>query len=160
MPSGRVKRSSAKARGVPRVVVVAARFHASITDSLLSACLTELRRLGIPDSQVLVIRVPGAFEIPVTVMRASRIRSVGALIALGAIVRGQTFHYDLVALETARGLQQAALASGKPVIFEVLAADTLELCRARALEGDSDNKGASAARAAVEMMQTLKELPR
>jgi 6,7-dimethyl-8-ribityllumazine synthase len=141
---------------VGRFAVVAARFNSGITDSLLKACLAELARLGVPPADIEVVRVPGAFEVPVTALALAQREDVDAVICLGAVIRGQTLHYELVAGETARGIMAVALMTWKPVIFEILAADTIQLCAARAKSGDRDNKGASAARAAVEMVDTLK----
>lgn len=142
---------------IPYAVVVA-RFNEHVTERLLKACLDEFSRLGVCECQVQVVHVPGAFEIPVTALKLAQKKNVRAVVCLGAVVRGQTFHYELVAQEAARGIQDVALKTGKPVIFEVLAADTMALCEARAKEGDRDNKGASAARVAVEMAGILERM--
>jgi 6,7-dimethyl-8-ribityllumazine synthase len=141
-----------------KYAVVVARFNAFITDKLLKACLDEFSRLKVCACEIQVVFVPGAFELPVTALKLARKKNIQAVICLGAVVKGQTFHYELVAQESARGIQEVALLTGKPVVFEVLAADTIGLCAARAKEGDRDNKGASAARVAVEMVQTLKAI--
>ncbi len=141
-----------------KYAIVVARFNAFITDQLLKACLDEFSRLKVCSCEIQVVPVPGAFELPVTALKLARKKNIQAVICLGAVVKGQTFHYELVAQESARGIQEVALLTGKPIVFEVLAADTLELCVARAKEGDRDNKGASAARVAVEMVTTLKAI--
>lgn len=141
-----------------KYAVVVARFNPSITDHLLEACLDEFSRLKVCACEILVVSVPGAFELPITALKLARKRNIQAVICLGAVIKGQTLHYELVAQECARGLQEVALLTGKPVIFEVLAADTISLCAARAQKGDRDNKGASAARVAVEMAKTLKAI--
>lgn len=138
--------------------VVVARFNESITASLLKACLAEFARLGVKEKDLQVVHVPGAFELPVTAMKLAQKKNIKAVVCLGAVIRGQTLHYELVAQEAARGIMDVSLRTGKPVIFEVLAADTVALCQARAKAGDRDNKGASAARAAIEMAATLKAL--
>jgi len=140
------------------IAIVVASFNAHITENLLEACLGELVRLGVAASKVAVVRVPGAFEIPVAALRLAQKKAVRAVICLGAIVKGETLHYDLVAQESTRGIQEVALKTGKPVVFEVLAADTMALCEARARKGDRDNKGASAARVAVEMIRVLSKI--
>lgn len=142
---------------VPYAVVVG-RFHERITENLLKACLDEFSRLGVCECRIQVVRVPGAFEMPVTALKLARKRNIQAVICLGAVVKGETLHYELVAQEAARGILEVSLMTGKPVVFEVLAADTISLCEARARVGDRDNKGASAARVAVEMVETLKGL--
>lgn len=147
-----------KAAVKPRFAVVVARFNAPITDSLLKACLDEFSRLGVCECEVKVVPVPGAFEIPVTALHLARQKNIEAVVCLGAVIRGETYHYELVANETARGIMEASLLTSKPVVFEILAADTIQLCEARALAGDRDNKGASAARVAVEMANTLKDI--
>jgi 6,7-dimethyl-8-ribityllumazine synthase len=138
--------------------IVVAKFHEHISERLLKACLDEFSRLGICECQVKVVHVPGAFEIPVTALKLTSQKSIRAVICLGAVIRGQTLHYELVAGECARGAQAVALQTGKPVIFEVLAADTVALCEERAKEGDRNNKGASAARVAVEMAELFKKI--
>ncbi len=143
--------------GIPYAVVVA-KFHEHITEKLLKACLDEFSRLGVCDCQVQVVRVPGAFEIPVIALKLAQKKNIRAVICLGAVVKGETLHYELVAQAAARGVQDVAVKTGKPVIFEVLAADSMKFCEARAQEGDRNNKGASAARVAVEMAETLKNL--
>lgn len=140
----------------PCYAVVVSRFNAPITESLLKACLDEFSRLGVCECEVQVVYVPGAFEIPVTALKLTQKKNIEAVICLGAVIRGQTYHYELVAGQAARGVMDVALKSGKPVIFEVLAADTVKLCEARSKPGDRDNKGASAARVAFEMVGTLR----
>ena len=138
--------------------IVVASFHEKIAGSLLKACLAEFARLGVKERSIEVVRVPGAFEIPVTALKLAGQKNIKAVVCLGAVIKGQTLHYELVAQEAARGIMDVSLKTGKPVIFEVLAADTVALCQARAKDGDRDNKGASAARAAVQTAATLKVL--
>ena len=154
-----VKRAvHSKCSSKPRFAVVVARFHESISESLLKACLDEFSRHDVCECEVQVVHVPGAFEIPVAALKLAQKKNIEAVICLGAVIKGQTLHYELVAGEAARGIQDVALRTGKPVIFEVLAAETIELCQARAKVGDHDNKGASAARVAVEMTEILKKI--
>lgn len=141
----------------PRFAVIVSLFNEGITEKLLEACLDEFSRQGVCECELQVVKVPGAFEIPVTALKMARKRNISAVVCLGAIIKGQTLHYDLVATETARGVQEVALLTGKPVIFEVLAAETVALCQARAMPGDRDNKGASAARVAVAMAELFKK---
>ena len=140
--------------------IIAAEFHERVTGRLLDACVAEFARLGVSKKKLCVVRVPGAFELPVTALALARRKNIRAVICLGAVIRGQTFHYELVAQEAARGCMEASLMTGKPVVFEVLAADTVALCEARAKVGDRDNKGASAARVAVTMATLLQQLDR
>ncbi len=153
-----VKKSGLKKRSSVRFAVVVSQFNSNITKSLWQACLAEFHRLGVAESDIQVVSVPGAFEIPVTALKLSQKKNIQAVICLGAVIRGQTLHYELVAQEVAHGIMVVSLRSGKPIIFEILAADTIQLCQARARSGDRDNKGASAARVAVEMVETLRSL--
>jgi 6,7-dimethyl-8-ribityllumazine synthase len=142
----------------PRFAVAVGKFNSFITEKLLKACLHEFLRHGVCECDVQVVWVPGAFELPVTALKLAQKKNIQAVICLGAVIRGETFHYELVAQAAARGIMDASLQTGKPVVFEVLAADTIKLCAARAKDGDRDNKGASAARVALEMVQTFNNL--
>jgi 6,7-dimethyl-8-ribityllumazine synthase len=150
-------------RGEPRgegrrIAIVVARFHEAVTANLLEGARSQLRRRRVPDHAIEVAWVPGAFEIPLVAHRFARSGSFDAVICLGAIVRGHTAHYDLVATETARGVAEVTRETGVPVIFEVLAADRLDLLEARA-GGDHGNRGRDAADAALEMVDLLERLP-
>ncbi|MBF0533008.1 MAG: 6,7-dimethyl-8-ribityllumazine synthase [Candidatus Omnitrophica bacterium] len=140
-----------------RIGIVVARFNEAITRNLLEACLDELRILGVAPARIRVVWVPGAFEIPLVAWRLARQKNIDAVICLGAVIRGETLHYELVAWETARGIMDVGLLTDKPVIFEVLATDTEDLALKRA-QPQGINKGRDAARAAVEMIQVLSAL--
>jgi 6,7-dimethyl-8-ribityllumazine synthase len=140
-----------------RVVIVAARFNAFVVDKLVYAALETLRAQGLRDENLTLVRVPGAFEIPLTVKKLATSGIYDSIIALGAVIRGETPHFDLVAGECARGISQVALDTGIPVGFGVLSCDTLEQALARA-GGSAGNKGADAALAALEMADLLRKL--
>lgn len=140
-----------------RVGVIAARFNAEIVDELLSGCLGRLKELGLEESRVEVHRVPGAFELPVAAQALAQSRKVAAVICLGCVVRGDTPHFDYVAGEAARGITQAALNTGVPVIFGVLTTNTEEQARDRA-GGKHGHAGARAADAAAEMIAVLSKI--
>ncbi len=142
----------------PKFAIVVAKFNESITEKLLKACMDEFSRHGVCDCEVQVVWVPGAFELPVMALKLAQRKNIQAVICLGAVIKGQTLHYELVAGAAAYGLMDVSLKTAKPVVFEVLAADTVKLCEARCKDGDRDNKGASAARTALMMVQTLDEL--
>ncbi|MGH8280765.1 MAG: 6,7-dimethyl-8-ribityllumazine synthase [Gammaproteobacteria bacterium] len=144
------------ARGA-RVAIVAARFNGFVVDKLLDAALETLRAQGVREENLTLVRVPGAFEIPLAVKRLAASGQIDAVIALGAVIRGETPHFDYVAGECARGVQQAALDTGVPVAFGVLTCDTVEQALARA-GGSAGNKGADAALAALEMAGLLRKL--
>lgn len=140
-----------------RIGIVAARFNAAITDRLLEGALAVLRRHGLPEPTV--VRVPGAFEIPLAAKRlAAAARGVEAVIALGAVVRGETPHFDHVAGACARGAMRAGLDAGVPVIFGVLTTEDGAQAEART-GGAHGHKGEEAALAALEMITVFRRLP-
>lgn len=138
-----------------RLGVVCARFNGTITTRLLEGCLDELASLGVDRQDVVVAWVPGAFEIPCAA-RAFATADVGydAVVTLGAVIRGETGHYEVVAAECARGVQDVAVQSGTPVVFGVLTCDTVGQALERSAP-DPTNKGREAASAAVEMARLL-----
>ena len=140
-----------------RFAIVASRFNAVITDALLDGAVATLAEHGVRDDHVSVVQVPGAFEIPITAKRLAATGRYEAIIALGAVVRGGTPHFDYVAGECARGIARVALAENVPVIFGVLTADTEEQARERA-GGNEGNKGSEAALAGLEMVTLLRRL--
>ena len=142
-----------------RVAVVVARFHEQVTAKLLEVALAGLRSRGVADDAVDVAWVPGAFEIALVAKRMASTGAYDAVICLGAIVRGETAHFDLIATEAARGAAEVARETGVPVIFEVLATETLAQAEARA-GGVHGNKGWDAAEAALEMADLLDLLPK
>ena len=141
-----------------RIGLVAARFNESVTAKLVEGALAGLAEHGVAQDDVEVAWVPGAFEIPLVASRLARSGRFDAVICLGAVIRGDTAHFDLVANETARGVMRTSLDTGVPVIFEVLATDTLALAEARA-GGTHGNKGWEAAESALEMAWLLDALP-
>ncbi|HKS94147.1 MAG TPA: 6,7-dimethyl-8-ribityllumazine synthase [Gammaproteobacteria bacterium] len=140
-----------------RFAIVAAQFNAHVVERLLDGALRMLAEEGARADNVDVIRVPGAFEIPLAVKQAAVARRYAAVIALAAVIRGETPHFDYVANECARGVMQVMLDTGVPVGFGVLTCDTLEQAQARA-GGAAGNKGTDAARAAIEMAGLLQRL--
>jgi len=140
-----------------RFAVVAARFNDFVVEPLVRGALEALKRHGATDKQIEIVRVPGAFDIPIVVRKLALSRRYEALIALGAVVRGQTPHFDYVAGECASGLARIALETGVPIAFGVLTTDTMEQAVDRA-GGKAGNKGADAALAAIEMANLLRRL--
>jgi 6,7-dimethyl-8-ribityllumazine synthase len=138
-----------------RVAIVAARFHHEVTRALLEGALAGLARAGVADHDITTTWVPGAFEIPIVAERLAADHD--AVICLGAVIRGETAHFDLVANEAARGIADVARRTGVPCIFEVLATDDVAQAEARA-GGAHGNKGFEAAAAALEMVAVLREL--
>jgi 6,7-dimethyl-8-ribityllumazine synthase len=140
-----------------RFAVVAARFNDFVVEPLIRGAVDALKRHGASEKQIEIIRVPGAFDIPIVVRKLALSRRYEALIALGAVVRGQTPHFDYVAGECASGLARIALESGVPIAFGVLTTDTMEQAVDRA-GGKAGNKGADAAVTAIEMANLLRRL--
>lgn len=141
-----------------RIAIACSRFNDTITERLLAGAQGALRRHGVEESAVYVAWVPGAFELPLLVRRLARSRRHDAVIALGAIIRGATDHYEYVAGQCAAGLQQASLDSGIPVVFGVLTTDTIEQAIERS-GTKAGNRGADAAAAAIEMVNVLRAIP-
>jgi 6,7-dimethyl-8-ribityllumazine synthase len=140
-----------------RFAVVAARFNDFIVEPLVRGALDALKRHGATEQQIEIVRVPGAFDIPIVARKLALSRRYEALIALGAVVRGQTPHFDYVAGECASGIARVALESGVPIAFGVLTTDTMEQAVERA-GGKAGNKGADAALTALEMANLLRRL--
>ena len=140
-----------------RFGIVVSRFNSFITERLLAAAVDALERAGAASENVDVVRVPGAFELPLAAKKLAATGRYDALIAIGCILRGETAHYDYVCSETSRGLQLAQMDSGLPIIFCVLTCDTLEQAIDRAgLKGG--NKGFEAGLAAIEMARLSRKL--
>jgi 6,7-dimethyl-8-ribityllumazine synthase len=142
-----------------RVAVVVARFHEQVTAKLLDGALAGLRSHGVAEEAVDVAWVPGAFEIALVAKRMASGGAYDAVICLGAVVRGETAHFDLIAAEAARGAAEVGRETGVPVVFEVLATETLAQAEARA-GGVQGNRGWDAAEAALEMADLLDRLPK
>ena len=140
-----------------RIGIVVSRYNSHIVDRLLSACIAILVRAGICEKDIQVVHVPGAFEIPVAVQRLVLKAECEAVIALGAIIRGETPHFDFIARECSHGLAQIALNQDVPVIFGVLTVDNTEQAMDRSGDEES-NKGAEAARAAVQMINVMRNI--
>ena len=140
-----------------RFAIVTTRFNEFVVEPLLRGALDALKRHGATEKQIEIIRVPGAFDMPVVVRKLALSRRYEALIALGAVIRGQTPHFEYVAGECASGLARIALESGVPVGFGVLTTETMEQAVDRA-GGKAGNKGADAALAALEMANLLRRL--
>ena len=142
-----------------RFAVVASRFNGIVTSKLVEGATSAFRRHGIAEEDVEIAWAPGAFELPLIAQRLARSGQFDAVVCLGAVIRGETAHFDHVAGECARGIQRVALDTGVPCIFGVLATDTLEQAMDRA-GGKHGNKGWEAATAAIEMASLLDELPK
>lgn len=140
-----------------KFALVVSRFNAFITERLLEGALDCLRRKGVAEEDLTVVRVPGAWEIPLVSKRLALGRAHDAVICLGAVIRGATPHFDYVAAEVSKGIAQVTLESGVPVLYGVLTTDTLEQAIERA-GSKAGNKGYAAAEAAIEMVNLLKEM--
>ncbi len=142
-----------------RVAIVASRFNETITRSLVDAAIDCLRRHAVSGEDISVTWVPGAFELPAAALRWARSGEVDAVVCLGAVIRGETAHFDLVAGGAARGIVDASLQTGVPVAFGVLTTDDVAQAADRA-GGKLGNKGFDAALAALEMASLFQQLPK
>lgn len=136
-----------------KYAVVVARFNHFITDRLVEGCLDTLKRHGVKDEEIEIIRVPGAFEIPLAAKKASK-KDYDAIITLGAVIRGDTPHFDYVCAEVSKGVANVSLNTGKPIIFGVITTDTIDQAIQRA-GVKSGNKGSDAALSAIEMANLI-----
>ena len=142
-----------------RIGIALARFNQAVTDRLIAGALEALVQQGVADDAIDVATVPGAFELPLCAQRLASTGRYDALICLGAVVRGETPHFDFVAGEAARGIAEISRRFDLPVAFGLLTTDTIEQALARA-GGDRGNKGAEAALTALEMVQVLRAVQR
>jgi 6,7-dimethyl-8-ribityllumazine synthase len=140
-----------------RFCLVVSRFNSFVVESLLSGAVDALRRHGAEDSDVTIVRVPGAFEMPVAIERIAAKGGYDAIIAIGAVIRGGTPHFEYVAGECVKGMAHVSLKHGIPVSFGVLTVDTIEQAIERA-GTKAGNKGADAAMSAVEMVNLLRQI--
>jgi 6,7-dimethyl-8-ribityllumazine synthase len=140
-----------------RIAIVAARYNEAIVDNLIRGAVDTLLRHGASEKQIEIIRVPGAYDLPFVVRRVAAARRCDAVVALGAVIRGATPHFDLVAGQCAAGLARAAEETGVPVAFGVLTTDTIEQAVERA-GTKAGNKGADAALCALELANLLRRL--
>jgi 6,7-dimethyl-8-ribityllumazine synthase len=139
------------------VAIVAARFNGHIVDELLAGCARRLKELGIEEDRITVHRVPGAFELPVAAKWLAETEKYAAVICLGCVIRGDTPHFDYVAGEAARGIQQVAINNSLPVIFGVLTTNTEEQAKQR-IGGTHGHAGERAAEAAAEMIALMNRI--
>ena len=140
-----------------KVGIVAARFNEFITSKLLSGALDCLKRENVAESDIEVAWVPGAFEIPLIASRMAASGRCDAVICLGAVIRGNTSHYDYVCSEVSKGIAHVSLSSGIPVMFGVLTTDNIEQAIERA-GTKAGNKGAECAHGAIEMVNLMREM--
>ncbi len=140
-----------------KFAVIVSRFNSFITERLLEGALDSLRRKGVKEGDLTVVRVPGAWEIPLVAKKLAQSGAHNAVICLGAVIRGSTPHFDYVAAEVSKGIAQVTLESGVPIAFGILTTDSLEQAVERA-GSKAGNKGFAAADAAIEMVNLLKDL--
>jgi 6,7-dimethyl-8-ribityllumazine synthase len=133
-----------------RIGIVQARFNEDVCHGLLSSCLAELKHKGVADEDILHVTVPGALEIPIALAKMAETEQFDALIALGAVIRGETYHFELVSNESGAGITRVGLDYGMPIANAVLTTENDEQAEARMAE-----KGADAARVAIEMANLL-----
>lgn len=136
-----------------RIGIVLSRFNAEIGDGLLSACIAELHRCGVTDSDITLATVPGALESPAILAKMAQSGRFDGLVALGAVIRGETYHFEIVANESARGVSQVQLESGVPIANAILTTEDDDQALAR-----MSVKGGEAAQVVIEMINLAKAL--
>ena len=139
------------------IAIVASRFNSFVVDRLYDGAIKSLGANGVSNESITVVKVPGAFEIPVAVKNLLDTNKFDAVITLGAVIRGETPHFDYICNECSHGISKLAMDSGVPVIFGVLTVDNTEQAMDRAGDEES-NKGYEAASAALEMISVIKEI--
>jgi 6,7-dimethyl-8-ribityllumazine synthase len=152
----KVRKGSYRAAGM-KFGIVAARFNTFVTDKLLSACVEGLAKHGVATEDIDVVRVPGAFDIPLAARTMAKTGRFHAVICLGAVIRGDTPHFDYISAEASRGIGQAALDAGIPIVFGVLTTDTVAQAVERA-DPKKLNRGGEAAKSAIEMARVMRRL--
>ena len=140
-----------------KFTLVVGRFNSAIVDGLESGAIDTLRRHGVPEANITIVRVPGAYELPIVAKRVAQRGEVDAIIALGAVIRGGTPHFDYVAGECSSGLARVMLEEGLPVAFGVLTTDTIEQAVERS-GTKAGNKGVDCAMTAMEMVSLLRNI--
>ena len=140
-----------------RIGIVVSRFNDFITERLLTGAQETIRDAGVPDENVVLLRVPGAFEIPIAAQRLAETSRIDAVVCLGCLIRGATPHFEFIASACAHGITAAAAATGVPMTFGVLTTNSVEEALERAVPGDA-NKGREAALAAIDLIRTLHTL--
>lgn len=136
-----------------KIGIVMARFNVEVGEGLLGGCVSELQKLGVDKKNVRLATVPGALEVPLALLEMANSEQYDALIALGAVIRGETYHFELVANESGSGITQVQLDTGMPIANGILTTDTDDQALAR-----MEEKGADCARVAVEMANLLKQI--
>lgn len=143
--------------GSEKYCIVVARFNDFIGSRLVDGAVDELKRHGVSDDNIDIVKVPGSFEIPLAAQKAAKTGRYEAIITLGAVIRGATAHFDYVSAEVSKGVAQVSLHTGIPVIFGVLTTDNIEQAIERA-GTKAGNKGSEAAKSAIEMVNLLKAI--
>ncbi|MBF0491088.1 MAG: 6,7-dimethyl-8-ribityllumazine synthase [Candidatus Omnitrophica bacterium] len=137
------------------VAIIASRFNDFITKALLNVCVIELKHQGLTDAQMTIVWVPGSFEIPLMALKLAKKKNIDAVICLGAVIRGDTYHFEVVANEVARGMMDVSLLSQKPIVMGVLTVDTIDQAQKRAQDKGGHNKGRDCAMTAMDMVRLL-----
>lgn len=140
-----------------RLAIVVSKFNSEITDKLLSGALETIKNNNIPDDNLLLVEVPGAYELPMVCRKLAKKGDYDAIIALGAVIRGDTYHYELVCQAASEGILNASIKTGVPVIFGVITTENEQQAYDRS-GGKEGNKGSDAVDAALQMIKVVREI--
>ncbi len=151
-----IKEGKLNAKGL-KFAIVASRFNSIVTNRLIEGAYDALIRHHAEDSDIVIYKVPGAFEIPYTALKIAKSKKYDAIICLGAVIRGETPHFDYVAAETTKGIASVSLQSELPIVYGVLTTDTMDQAIDRS-GGKAGNKGAEAAMSAIELVNLNKQI--
>lgn len=145
--------STAKASKETKIAIAVSRYNDTITNALLKSCKAELCRRGVEEKNIEVVHVPGAFELPLACKRFAETKAFDAVVALGSLIKGETPHFEYIALAVSNGIMSVGLDSALPVVFGILTTETLEQALDRTSGGKRGDKGVEAAVTALEMIQ-------
>jgi 6,7-dimethyl-8-ribityllumazine synthase len=141
-----------------RIAVISSRFNVEVTAGLTAGAMEALKETGVTEENITLIRVPGAFEIPLAAKRVALSRSFDGVVAIGCVIRGETAHFEYISLHATSGIGQVALETGTPIALGILTVETDEQAAARS-QPNPDNKGYEAAMAVIEVINLLKQIP-
>ena len=147
-------KGSVRAKKGVKIGIVKSVYNSNITDVLESSCLKEFKKAGVAEKNIQILEVPGAYELPFGCQKLIKSKKVDAVVALGAVIKGQTPHFDFIAKSASMGIMDVSLKTNIPIIFGVLTTDNMSQAKARIKGGKRGDKGVEAAQAAIKILNT------